>query len=186
MKNTRRFISGLSAMALAISAMSISAFAAPEPTVIDQTTPEPKQGQAVITTEIDPTYIVTIPADTTVAFNDLTTDFGSVELTQARLDPGKQVVVTVDTDGELNNEADAEKVIPYMVTAQYATGAEGEVYVPFNVKGNDLIFDTAGQAFAMEIQITEDDWNAAYAGSYSDTVTFNVSYEDAPTPEPEP
>ena len=186
MKNTRRFISGLSALALAISAMSISAIAATEPTVIDQTTPEPKQGEVVITTEIAPTYIVTIPADTTVAFNDLTTDFGEVELTQARLDPGKQVVVTVDTDGELNNAADAEKVIPYMVTAQYATGAEDEVYVPFNVKGNDLIFDTAGQAFAMEIQITEDDWNAAYAGSYSDTVTFNVSYEDAPTPEPEP
>ena len=186
MKNTRRFISGLSALALAISAMSISAFAAPEATVIDQTTPEPKQGEAEITTEIAPTYIVTIPADTTVAFNDLTTDFGSVELTQARLDPGKQVVVTVDTDGELNNAADAEKVIPYMVTAQYATGEPDDIYVPFNVKGNDLIFDTAGQAFAMEIQITEDDWNAAYAGSYSDTVTFNVSYEDAPTPEPEP
>ena len=99
MKNTRRFISGLSALALAISAMSISAFAAPEPTVIDQTTPEPKQGEVVITTEIAPTYIVTIPADTTVAFNDLTTDFGEVELTQARLDPGKQVVVSVDTDG---------------------------------------------------------------------------------------
>ena len=185
MKNTRRFISGLSALALAISAMSISAFAAPEATVIDQTTPEPKQGEAEITTEIAPTYIVTIPADTTVAFNDLTTDFGSVELTQARLNPGKQIKVTVDTDGELNNAADTSKVIPYMVTAQYATGAEGEVYVPFNVKGSDLTFDTTGQAFAMEIQITENDWNKAYAGSYSDTVTFNVSYEDVPTtPDP--
>ena len=185
MKNTRRFISGLSALALAISAMSISAIAATEPTVIDQTTPEPKQGEAVITTEIDPTYIVTIPADTTVAFNDLTTDFGSVELTQARLDPNKQVVVTVDTDGELNNAADAEKVIPYTVMAQYATGEEGEEYVPFDVSGNDLTFDTAGQAFAMTIEISEDDWNQAYAGSYSDTVTFNVSYEDVPaTPDP--
>ena len=185
MKNTRRIISGLSALALAISAMSISAFAEPEPTEINETS-DPQSAQAEITTEIAPTYIVTIPADTTVAFNDLTTDFGSVELTQARLDPGKQVVVTVDTDGELNNEADDTKIIPYMVTAQYATGAVGEEYMPFDVNDSDLIFDTAGQAFAMEIQITEDDWNAAYAGSYSDTVTFNVSYEDAPTPEPEP
>ena len=185
MKNTRRFISGLSALALAISAMSISAFAAPEPTVIDQTTPEPKQGEVVITTEIAPTYIVTIPADTTVAFNDLTTDFGEVELTQARLDPGKQVVVSVDTDGELNNAADDSKIIPYLVTAQYATGEVGEEYMPFDVSDNELTFDTAGQSFAMEIQIAEDDWNSAYAGSYSDTVTFNVSYEDVPaTPEP--
>ena len=180
-----RFIAGFSAMALAISAMSISAFAAPEPTKIDQTTPEPKQGQAVITTTIEPTYIVTIPADTTVAFNALSTDFGSVELTQARLDPGKQIKVTVDTDGELNNAADASNVIPYIVTAQYATGEPGGVYMPFNVKGSDLTFDTTGQAFAMEIQITENDWNKAYAGSYSDTVTFNVSYEDVPTtPDP--
>ena len=103
---------------------------------------------------------MTIPADTTVAFNALSTDFGSVELTQARLNPGKQVVVTVDTDGELNNAADDKKVIPYTVTAQYAK-------------------------FALSIEIGEEDWNKAYAGSYSDTVTFNVSYEDVPAAEPE-
>ena len=183
MKNTRRFISGLSA--LAIMAMPITAFAAAEPTQINEQS-DPQSADVLITTEIAPTYIVTIPADTTVAFNDLTTDFGSVELTQARLDPGKQVVVSVDTDGELNNEADDTKIIPYTVTAQYATGEVGEEYMPFNVKDSDLTFDTAGQAFAMTIEISEDDWNAAYAGSYSDTVTFNVSYEDAPTPEPEP
>ena len=178
MKNTRRFISGLSA--LAIMAMPMTAFAAAGPTQINEQS-DPQSAQAKITTEIAPTYIVTIPADTTVAFNNPTTDFGSVELTQARLDPGKQVVVTVDTDGELNNEADTSKVIPYMVTAQYATGEQDDIYVPFNVKGSNLIFDAAGQAFAMQIQITENDWNKAYAGSYSDTVTFNVSYENVPT-----
>ena len=176
----KKLISGLTA--LAILAMPLTAFA---DTTIDQDTPEPKQGEAVITTEIAPAYIVTIPTDTKVKFNDTQTDFGKVELTQARLDPGKQVVVTVDTDGKLNNAKDDTKIIPYMVTAQYATGAEGEEYMPFDVNDSDLIFDTAGQAFAMEIQITEDDWNAAYAGEYGDTVLFNVSYEDAPAAEPE-
>ena len=178
----KKLISGLSA--LAIMAKPITAFAAAEPTPINEQS-DPQSADVLITTEIAPTYIVTIPADTTVAFNDLSTDFGSVELTQARLDPGKQVVVSVDTDGELNNEADDSKIIPYLVTAQYATGAVGEEYMPFDVNDSDLIFDTAGQAFAMEIQITEDDWNNAYAGEYSDTVTFNVSYEDVPaTPDP--
>lgn len=175
----KKLISGLSA--LAIMAMPLTAYAANPITEATE-----QKGEAVITTEIAPSYIVTIPADTTVKFHDLTTDFGKVELTKAQLDPGKVVKVTVNSDGELNNAADDKKVIPYTVMAQYASGAEGEVYVPFNVKGNDLTFDTTGQAFAMEIQITEDDWNKAYAGSYSDTVTFNVSYEDAPTPEPEP
>ena len=183
MKNTRKFISGLSA--LAIMAMPITAFAAAEPTQINEQS-DPQSADVLITTEIAPTYIVTIPADTTVTFNDTLTDFGRVELTQARLDHGKQVVVTVDTDGELNNAKDDTKIIPYMVTAQYATGAEGEVYVPFDVNDSKLIFDTAGQAFAMEIQITEDDWNKAYAGEYGDTVLFNVSYEDVPAGEAEP
>ena len=175
----KKLISGLSA--LAIMAMPLTAYAANPITEATE-----QKGEAVITTEIAPSYIVTIPADTTVKFHDLTTDFGKVELTKAQLDPEKVVKVTVNSDGELNNAADDKKVIPYTVMAQYASGAEGEVYVPFNVKGNDLTSDTTGQAFAMEIQITEDDWNKAYAGSYSDTVTFNVSYEDAPTPEPEP
>jgi hypothetical protein len=179
----RRFVGGLSA--LAIMAMPFTAFAAEEPTQINEKS-DPQSAQAEITTEIDPTYIVTIPADTKVKFNDTQTDFGKVELTQARLDPGKVVNVTIVTDGELNNATDAEKVIPYTVMAQYASGAEGEEYLPFKVSEQSLQMDTEGQKFAMTIEISEDDWNKAYAGSYSDTVTFNVSYEDAPTPEPEP
>ena len=192
----KKLISGLSAFALA-GTMAITAFAseAPENQTIDQNTPEPKQAFADITTEIAPAYIVTIPADTKVKFNDAVTDFGEVELTKAQLDPGKMVVVNVSTDGELNNEADAEKIIPYTVTAQYASGAEEEEFVPFNTKGQPLQMDTVGQKFALTIEITEEDWNKAYAGKYSDTVTFDVSYEDAPSeptpapdldPEPEP
>ena len=164
--------------------MPITAFA--EGSTIDQDTPEPKQGQVEVTVDIAPSYVVTIPADTTVQFHDEQTDFGAVELTQAQLDPGKVVSVSVETDGELNNAADAAKVIPYTVMAQYASGAEGEEYLPFKVSEQSLQMDTEGQKFAMTIEISEDDWNKAYAGSYSDTVTFNVSYEDAPTPEPEP
>ena len=59
----KKLISGLSA--LAIMAMPLTAFA---DTTIDQDTPEPKQGEAVITTKIDPAYIVTIPTDTAVTF----------------------------------------------------------------------------------------------------------------------
>ena len=176
----KKLISGLSAFA--IMAMPLTAFA---DTTIDQDTPEPKQGEAVITTEIAPSYIVTIPADTTVKFHDEQTDFGEVELTKAQLDPGKVVKVTVDSDGELNNAKDDTKVIPYTVMAQYASGAEGEVYMPFKTAEQSLVMDTEGQKFALTIEITEDDWNAAYAGEYGDTVLFNVSYEDAPAAEPE-
>ena len=168
----KKLISGLSA--LAIMAMPLTAYAA---NPITETTEQ--KGEAVITTEIAPSYIVTIPADTTVKFHDLTTDFGSVELTKAQLDPGKVVKVTVDSDGELNNAADEKKVIPYTVMAQYASGAEGEVFVPFKTSEQSLEMDTEGQKFALSIEIGEEDWNKAYAGEYSDTVTFNVEYTDA-------
>ena len=35
-----------------------------------------------------------------------------------------------------------------------------------------------GDKTELSIHITANDWNAAYAGEYSDTVTFTVSYED--------
>ena len=57
-----RFISGLSA--LAIMAMPLTAYAANPITEATE-----QKGEAVITTKIDPAYIVTIPTDTAVKFN---------------------------------------------------------------------------------------------------------------------
>ena len=174
MKHLKKMIGGLSALTLL--AMPVTAYA------VNPITEETEQtGDALITTEIAPSYIVTIPTDTSVAFLASSTDFGSVELTQAQLDPGKAVSVTVVSDGELNNASAADKIIPYVLTAQYIPSAETEdEFAPFNAKDSDLVFDTAGEAFAMTIEITEDDWNAAATGSYSDTVTFNIAYTDAP------
>lgn len=166
----KKMISILSAFA--VMAAPMTAFA---DTTITETS-DPQSADAIITTEIAPSYIVTIPADTKVNFNDTSTDFGKVELTEARLDPGKEIRVTVVSDEELNNEADETKIIPYTITAQYASGDAGEVYVPFRTSGQTLNMYTVGQAFALNIEITEDDWNKAYAGKYSDTVTFDIEY----------
>ena len=170
MKTTRRFISGLSA--LAIMAMPMTAFAAAGPTQINEQS-DPQSAQAKITTEIAPTYIVTIPADTTVAFNDLTTDFGTVELTQARLDPGKVVRVHLDSDYKLKNKADESKTILYDIVSTDDGGTSG------SLKNFDAQLEFESDACPLTIKITQDDWNAAYAGKYSDTVTFNVQYTDA-------
>lgn len=167
-----RFIAGFSAMALAISAMSISAFAAPEPTKINQDS-DPQSATAEITTKIEPTYIVTIPADTKVAFNALSTDFGSVELTQARLNPGKVVRVHLDSDYKLKNKADESRTIPYDIVSTDDVGTTG------SLKKFDAQLEFEGDDCPLTIKITQDDWNAAYAGEYSDTVTFNVEYTDA-------
>ena len=130
---------------------------------------DPQQQSAVISADVEPAYIVSIPADTTVAFNTEYTDFGAVELTSARLEPDKCVKVTLTTDGELNNSVDDTKVIPYTIVEGKADRATDTVYTT-------AAYLAEGDKTDLTIKITQDDWNKAYAGHYGDTVIFDVAY----------
>ena len=123
-------------------------------------------GEADITTSIAPTYTVTIPADVDVQFNATETDFGAIEVTASQIHPDKCIKVELATDGNLENSIDDTKVIPYEIKDD-----EGNVFT-------SATYLTEGDKTELTICITADDWNAAYAGEYSDTVTFTVSYED--------
>ena len=122
-----------------------------------------------ITTSIAPTYTVTIPADTNVTFNTLSTSFGSVKLEAAQIDPGYAVKVELNASGLLKNGADNTKTIAYAIND--ANGAFTSAQ-----------YTTAGEQTPLTIDITQEAWNAAFAGSYSDTVTFTVSYINTVTP----
>ena len=123
-------------------------------------------GKADITTSIAPTYTVTIPADVNVQFNATETAFGVVEVTASQIHPDKCIKVALATDKELNNAIDNTKVIPYAIKDSEGAAFTSATYL------------TEGDKTELSIHITADDWNAAYAGDYSDTVTFTVSYED--------
>lgn len=123
-------------------------------------------GDADITTSIAPTYTVTIPADVNVAFNATETAFGTVEVTASQIHPDKCIKVALATDNELNNAIDNTKVIPYVIKDSEGAEFTSATYL------------TEGDKTELSIHITANDWNAAYAGDYSDTVTFTVSYED--------
>ena len=138
-----------------LATMSVIAFA-------DNTT----GGDADITTSIAPTYTVTIPANTTVAFNATETDFGAIEVTASQIHPNKCIKVELTSDGKLENSIDATKVIPYAIKDSEGAAFTSATYL------------TEGDKTELSIHITADDWNAAYAGEYSDTVTFTITYED--------
>ena len=138
-----------------IATMSVTAFAA-------NTT----GGFTTITIDIAPTYTVTIPANTTVAFNATETDFGAIEVTASQIHPDKCIKVALATDKELNNAIDNTKVIPYAIKDSEGAAFTSATYL------------TEGDKTELSIHITANDWNAAYAGDYTDTVTFTVSYED--------
>ena len=168
----KKFISVLSA--LAVTAMPLTAFA--ENTEINEKS-DPQSAQTVITTDIDPSYIVTIPSDTNVKFNTLENDFGNIELTEAQLEPGKAVLVHLESDYSLKNKTDDSKTIPYDITTTDDSGLKG------SLQDHDVLLEFQGDASPLTIEITQDDWNKAYAGEYSDTVTFDVSYIDPATLE---
>lgn len=117
-----------------------------------------------ITTEIQPTYVVEVPKDTKVNFKDTETYFGKVQVKEAQIELNEYITVSLDTDGSLKNSTDPTKVLPYTIT-----DASGSKFTANK-------YDKKGQSTDLTINITEDDWNAAYAGSYSGTVTFNISY----------
>lgn len=164
-------------IALAMTAAPLTAFAeepTPEVKTITESS-DPKSGDALVTTEIAPSYIVTIPADTKVPFNSLSTDFGSLTLTEARLEAGKAVKVRLSSDFKLKNKADSSKVIPYdvMTADPNQKGSLKELRVQLEFKGDSC---------PLEIDIAQKDWDEAYAGEYSDTITFEVEYTDRSAP----
>ena len=138
-----------------LASMSVTAFAA-----------NTEGGDADITTSIDPTYTVTIPASTTVVFNATETAFGAIEVTASQIHPNKCIKVTLNTDSKLENSINSYKVIPYAIK-----DSAGNVFT-------SATYLTEGDKTELSIHITADNWNAAYAGDYSDTVTFTITYED--------
>ena len=116
-----------------------------------------------VKTHIDPTYTVTINANTTVNFNAVDTPFGEIKLTAAQLDPGKTVKVELSASGKLKNQANKEKNLAYKIMSG-------------NTEFTSASYTTANQSTALTIHIEKDDWNGAFAGDYADTVAFNISY----------
>lgn len=124
---------------------------------------DPKTADVELTTYIAPTYTVTIPADVKVAFNAESTDFGTVKVDAAQIDPDKCIKVSHDASGMLKNKIDEKKVIPYTVKA------DSEAFT-------SATYLRAGDHTDLTINISKEDWNKAYAGDYTDTVTFTVEY----------
>lgn len=68
----------------------------------------------------------------------------------------------------LKNSADSSKTIAYTLKS----GGSSFTSVDF---------DTQGESAALTVDIAQAAWHAAYAGSYSDTITFTVSYVNVST-----
>ena len=163
--------------ALALMAAPMTAFAANPITESTEQT-----GDVTISTEIAPAYIVTIPADTKIKFGDNVTEFGKIELTEARLEPGKVVAVDVYGDFEMKNSSDESKTILYDVIGY--DDMDGTDIPEYSFIDSSYFTDVKGHSVRLRIEIRDEEWHKAPAGSYSDVLTFQVSYTNDPDTEP--
>lgn len=155
----KKLIASVLAFSL-LATLSTTAFAAE----INQDS-DPKTAAAQVSTNIAPTYTVTIPESVEVDFNATETEFGSIKIEQAQIAPDKQIVVSVAAGEALVNQEDNTKTLPYTIEDE-------------NGEFTSAAYLSEEDKTDLTISITEDDWNSAYAGDYRDTVTFTVSYVD--------
>lgn len=114
---------------------------------------------------VDPAYLVMIPENITVKYNEETAPYGKIQVTEAQLDEGKCIRVTLDSDGNLDNQTDGKSVLPYKILA------DGQ---PFTFAD----YTETGEETDLTIAIAKEDWKKARSGSYMDTVTFTIAYID--------
>ena len=158
----KKIISGLSALAI-MAAMAVPLSASAE-----------NRG-SVISVDIQPAYLVTIPADVKVISGQEKTDFGSVKLDKAQLEPDKCIKVTLISDNLLKHQKDETQTLAYIVNEKTE---------------NETVFTSAeylkaGEKTDLTIDISKDEWEKAYAGVYSNTVTFKIEYTDINTEKSE-
>lgn len=121
-----------------------------------------------ITTRVDQTYTMLIPAANTALTWGVTTaqDFGTVGLSAARLIPGNTITVTISGADGLVNSEDSSAKIAYKV-----------------MNGNDeftsAAFSNTTNNITLTIVVAQAAWDSAPAGDYSDTVTFTASVTTA-------
>lgn len=111
-------------------------------------------------------YELSFPADTQIPWEQETTAIGEVKATALLLDPGKVVVVEVESANSyaLVNTQDAQKTIPYTLS-----GADSMVFAPGGI-------DTT---YPLSVAVANDAWRTAAAGEHNDTLTFVVEYKNA-------
>lgn len=172
MKNTRRFIAGFSAMAMA-AAMAMSASAVE----INQAS-DPKQGDSTVTYDVAAAYTVTIPAGADISGDGV--DEQSITANDVLLEQGQKITVTLSgasntESGKLFTAKDesGESTVNYTIKAGDTDVAVGDKVAEFETK--------TGEQSATLTFTKDADSTPTFAGTHTETLTFNIAVEDAVT-----
>lgn len=119
-----------------------------------------------VTYHVDPSYMVLVPANTTIPFNEESVNYGKIRVEEAQIEEGKCIQVELISDKKLKNQSGKEGEIPYEILADTTAFTKAR-------------YTTAGEETVLGITIDRESWKKAPPGSYADTVIFQISYVDA-------
>ncbi len=111
---------------------------------------------------VDPSYMVTIPTEVTIPFNQLNWGYGKIRIEELLLDEGQCIQVRMLSDGTLKNQEDQNAIIPYQILTDQK---------PFISQK----YSKAGEETPLTISILQEDWDQAKGGTYSASVIFDIS-----------
>lgn len=160
----KKFITTILALSV-VSALSLTAFAAD--TEINQDSAD-KTGSTTVTYTVDPVYNVTIPQ--TVALGETET----ISVNNVVVEDGKQVTVRLTSTSEADNTFKVKTgkgaALTYGITKDSNPIAIGDVILSVKPSTGD-----SGSA-ALDFSAPT---GAQYSGTYTGTITFTVSVDDA-------
>lgn len=130
-----------------------------------------KNKEMQLSTEIDSVYTLTIPADTDIEFNSAAKNLNGVLKVSGNVDAGEKVKVTAVPEALHNAAHNVD--LPYTLNEgenifQKAEWSETELRDGLNGKGKEL---------QLSVKITEKDWKAAKAGTYTGGITFTAELQ---------
>ena len=168
MKNTRRFMAAVMALAMISTISPMSAFA---DTVINQDTAAPKTGTMNVTYSVDPTYTVTIPASVTLG-NDST-----ISVSDVNLATGEKILVklTAATNTVTGTNFTVQTADATPATATYQV-KKGTTALALGDTAYEFAYDGETKTGSGDLTFTVPT-DAKFAGTYSDQLTFTISVE---------
>lgn len=170
MKNTKKIIAGVLALAAAMAISPMSVFA---DTTINQDTAAPKTGTMNVTYSVNPTYTVTIPASVTLG------DDSTISVSDVNLATGKKIVVKL-TDATNKDLVSGTHFAVKTADATPATATyqvkKGTTVLDLNDTAYEFAYDGTTKTGSGDLTFTEPT-DAMFAGTYTDQLTFTISVE---------
>ena len=87
------------------------------------------QSVSAETYHVDPSYMVLVPANTTIPFNEESVNYGKIRVEEAQIEEGKCIQVELISDKKLKNQSGKEGEIPYEILADTTAFTKARQYL---------------------------------------------------------